>query len=109
MANTPIEIPDTMARGMWSPPNGATPQMLPIFGKIIPDGELRTDLPDKTDDELVALGWKKVDEPSYATLGANFSRIIMNGIVKQENMMKHLLLKSKNFLQPDTMVFGLIC
>ena len=38
----------------------------------------------------------------------NFSRIIMNGIVKQENMMKHLLLKSKNFLQPDTMVFAFL-
>ena len=72
MANTPIEIPDTMARGMWSPPNGAAPQNIPAQWKATPDGELSTDLPDKTDDELVALGWKKVDEPSYATKGAEF-------------------------------------
>ena len=57
---------------MWSPPNGAAPQMLPDFWKDNPEDTLRTDLPDKTDDELVALGWKKVDMPSYATNGAAF-------------------------------------
>ena len=72
MANTPIEIPDTMARGMWSPPNGAAPQNIPAQWKATPDGELSTDLPDKTDDELVALGWRKVDMPSYETYGAAF-------------------------------------
>ena len=62
----------TEARGMWSPPNGAAPQMLPDQWKDNPEDALRTDLPDKTDDELVALGWKKVDTPSYASMGAAF-------------------------------------
>ena len=62
----------TEARGMWSPPNGAAPQMIPDKWKDNPGDELRYDLPDRTDDELVALGWKKVDDPSYATLGAIF-------------------------------------
>ena len=60
----------TEARGMWSPPNGAAPQMLPDQWKDNPEDALRYDLPDKTDDDLVALGWKKVDMPSYATYGA---------------------------------------
>ena len=62
----------TEARGMWSPPNGAAPQMLPDQWQDSPEDELRTDLPDKTDDELVALGWKKVDMPSYEVYGAAF-------------------------------------
>ena len=62
----------TEARGMWSPPNGAAPQMLPDQWKDNPEDALRTDLPDKTDDELVALGWLKVDLPSYTTNGAAF-------------------------------------
>tara|TARA_Y100000289_G_scaffold43409_1_gene43185 strand:+ start:11005 stop:11574 length:570 start_codon:yes stop_codon:yes gene_type:complete len=62
----------TEARGMWSPPNGAAPQMIPDKWRDNPGDELRYDLPDKTDDELVALGWKKVDDPSYTTLGASF-------------------------------------
>ena len=62
----------TEARGMWSPPNGAAPQMLPDQWKDNPEDALRYDLPDKTDDELVALGWLKVDMPSYATNGAAF-------------------------------------
>ena len=62
----------TEARGMWSPPNGAAPQMLPDRWKDNPGDAIRTDLPDKTDDELVALGWKKVDMVSYATYGAAF-------------------------------------
>ena len=62
----------TEARGMWSPPNGAAPQMLPDQWKDNPEDELRYDLPDKTDDELVALGWKKVDMPSYTINGAAF-------------------------------------
>ena len=66
------DIDATMARGMWSPPNGAAPQMLPDQWKDNPEDALRTDLPDKTDDELVALGWKKVDTPSYASMGAAF-------------------------------------
>ena len=62
----------TEARGMWSPPNGAAPQMLPDQWKDNPEDALRYDLPDKTDDELVALGWKKVDYPSYQVNGAAF-------------------------------------
>ena len=62
----------TSARGMWSPPNGDVPRMIPDEWKDNPEDALRTDLPDKTDDELVALGWKKVDEPSYETNGAAF-------------------------------------
>lgn len=62
----------TEARGMWSPPNGAAPQMLPDRWKDNPEDELRFDIPDKTDDELVALGWKKVDYPSYDTNGAAY-------------------------------------
>ena len=62
----------TEARGMWSPPNGAAPQIIPDRWKDNFEDELRFDLPDKTDDELVSLGWKKVDHPSFATLGATF-------------------------------------
>ena len=62
----------TEARGMWSPPNGAAPQMLPDLWRDNPEDAVRTDLPDKTDDELVALGWKKVTDPSYDTYGAAF-------------------------------------
>ena len=66
------DIAATAARGMWSPPNGAAPQMLPDQWKDNPEDELRTDLPDKTDDELVSLGWKKVDLPSYTINGAAY-------------------------------------
>ena len=66
------DIDATMARGMWSPPNGAAPQMLPDQWKDNPEDALRYDLPDKTDDELVALGWLKVDMPSYTTNGVAF-------------------------------------
>jgi len=62
----------TEARGMWSPPNGAAPQMLPDKWKDNPEDAIRTDLPEKTDDELVALGWKKVIMPSYEANGAAF-------------------------------------
>ena len=62
----------TQARGMWSPPNGAAPQILPDRWRDNPGDAIVTDLPDKTDDELVALGWLKVDMPSYATNGAAF-------------------------------------
>ena len=62
----------TQARGMWSPPNGASPQMLPDRWRNNPGDAIVTDLPDKTDDELVALGWLKVDMPSYETKGVAF-------------------------------------
>jgi hypothetical protein len=65
------DVDATAARGMWSPPNGAAPQMLPDQWKDNPGDALRYDLPDKTDDELVALGWKKVDHvpPTYESNG----------------------------------------
>ena len=66
------DIDATQARGMWSPPNGAAPQMLPDRWRNNPGDAIVTDIPDKTDDELVALGWLKVDMPSYATNGAAF-------------------------------------
>ena len=73
MANTPINYPDTEARGMWSPPNGAAPQSIPQQWRANSSEEYSTDLPDKTDDELVALGWKKIDDyPSYDTKGAAY-------------------------------------
>ena len=50
----------------------AAPQMIPDRWRDSPEDELRFDLPDKTDDELVALGWKKVDFPSYAAIGSTF-------------------------------------
>ena len=62
----------TEARGMWSPPNGSAPQMIPDKWRDNPGDPIRTDLPDKTDDELVALGWKKVIMPSYEANGAAF-------------------------------------
>tara|TARA_B100000085_G_scaffold284701_1_gene318497 strand:+ start:71 stop:634 length:564 start_codon:yes stop_codon:yes gene_type:complete len=68
----------TEARGMWSPPNGAAPQMLPDQWKDNPEDELRYDLPDKTDDELVALGWVKVDIPTYDTHGPNIYKNTYN-------------------------------
>ena len=49
----------TEARGMYSPPNGNDPQVLPdSWRESLPDGPIRTDLPDLTDAELNALGWK---------------------------------------------------
>lgn len=49
----------TEARGMYSPPNGNDPQMLPDYWRgDLHNGIIRTDLPDLTDEELNALGWK---------------------------------------------------
>jgi hypothetical protein len=48
----------TEARGMYSPPNGNHPQMIPDYWKDTPESEARTDFPDLTDAELNALGWK---------------------------------------------------
>ena len=62
----------TEARGLWSPPNGAAPQMLPDQWRNNPGDELIYDLPEKTDDELIALGWKKSHMPGYPTHGVAF-------------------------------------
>ena len=72
------DIDATQARGMWSPPNKAAPQMLPDRWRNNPGDAIVTDLPNKTDDELVALGWLKVDMPSYATKGAAFFSNLYN-------------------------------
>jgi hypothetical protein len=48
----------TEARGMYSPPNGNDPQLLPDYWRPTSGEEARTDLPDLTDAELNALGWK---------------------------------------------------
>lgn len=46
------------ARGMFSPPNGNHPQIIPDRWRENPGDEIRTDLPELTDEELNALGWK---------------------------------------------------
>jgi hypothetical protein len=53
-----VDIFATEARGMYSPPNGNDPQMIPDYWRPAPGEEVRTDLPDLTDAELNALGWK---------------------------------------------------
>jgi hypothetical protein len=55
---TYADIFATEARGMYSPPNGNSPQMLPDYWRPSPDEEVRTDLPELSDEELNALGWK---------------------------------------------------
>jgi hypothetical protein len=53
-----MDIFQREARGMYSPPNGNAPQPLPDYWRPSPDEEIRTDLPELTDEELNALGWK---------------------------------------------------
>jgi hypothetical protein len=49
----------TESRGLYSPPNGNHPQLLPdLWRESFPDGPIRTDLPDLSNEELNALGWK---------------------------------------------------
>jgi hypothetical protein len=43
---------------LFSPPNGDSPQELPDYWRESPDKPVRTDLPELTDEELNALGWK---------------------------------------------------
>jgi len=52
------DIFETEKRGMFSPPNGASPQMIPDYWRPAPGEEVRTDLPELSDAELNALGWK---------------------------------------------------
>lgn len=52
------DIVATEARGMWSPPNGEAPQMLPDVWRNNPGEELRTDIPELTDEQLNVLDWK---------------------------------------------------
>jgi hypothetical protein len=53
-----MDIFQIEARGMFSPPNGNHPQMIPDYWRPAPGEEVRTDLPELTDEELNALGWK---------------------------------------------------
>ena len=52
------DLAATEARGRYSPPNGNDPQTIPDLWRPAPGEEVRTDLPDLTDEELNALGWK---------------------------------------------------
>lgn len=45
------------SRGMFSPPNGNAPQIIPDIWKD-DSGEVRTDIQELTDEELNAIGWK---------------------------------------------------
>jgi len=53
-----VDLAATEARGRYSPPNGNDPQTIPDLWRPAPGEEIRTDLPDLTDAELNALGWK---------------------------------------------------
>ena len=62
-----VDIFATEARGMYSPPNGNDPQMIPDYWRPAPGEEVRTDLPDLTDAELNALDWKgPIQMPPFA-------------------------------------------
>ena len=53
-----VDLAATEARGRYSPPNGNNPQTIPDYWRATPNTEPRTDLPDLTNAELNALGWK---------------------------------------------------
>ncbi len=53
-----MDIFEIEARGMFSPPNGNHPQVIPDLWRSAPGEEVRTDLPSLSDEELNALGWK---------------------------------------------------
>jgi len=53
-----MDIFEIEKRGMFSPPNGNAPQVIPDFWKENPGDNIRTYLPELTNEELRALGWK---------------------------------------------------
>lgn len=53
-----VDLAATEARGRYSPPNGNDPQTIPDLWRPAPGEEIRTDLPDLTNEELNAIGWK---------------------------------------------------
>lgn len=53
-----MDIFQIEARGMFSPPNGNAPQIIPDRWRENPGDEIKTDLPELTNEELNALGWK---------------------------------------------------
>ena len=62
-----VDLAATEARGRYSPPNGNDPQTIPDLWRPAPGEEIRTDLPDLTDAELNALGWKgPIQMPPFA-------------------------------------------
>jgi hypothetical protein len=62
-----VDLAATEARGRYSPPNGNDPQTIPDLWRPAPGEEVRTDLPDLTDAELNALGWKgPIQMPPFA-------------------------------------------
>ena len=62
-----VDIFATEARGMFSPPNGNDPQTIPDLWRPAPGEEIRTDLPDLTNEELNALDWKgPIQMPPFA-------------------------------------------
>ena len=62
-----VDLAATEARGRYSPPNGNDPQTIPDLWRPSPGEEVRTDLPDLTDAELNALGWKgPIQMPPFA-------------------------------------------
>jgi len=63
---TYVDIFATEARGMYSPPNGNDPQIIPDYWRPAPGEEVRTDLPELNDVQLNALGWKgPIEFPEY--------------------------------------------
>lgn len=61
-----MDIFQIEARGLFSPPNGADPQLIPDYWRETPDSEPRTDLPELSDAELNALGWKgPIEYPDF--------------------------------------------
>jgi hypothetical protein len=64
-----VDIFATEARGMYSPPNGNDPQLIPDYWRATPSTEPRTDLPELNDVQLNALGWKgPIQFPEYDLL-----------------------------------------
>jgi hypothetical protein len=53
-----VDLAAIVARGRYSPPNGNDPQIIPDLWRPSPEEEIRTDLPNLTNEELNALGWK---------------------------------------------------
>ena len=61
-----MDIFQIEARGLFSPPNGAEPQLIPDYWRESPDSEVRTDLPTLSDTELNNLGWKgPIEYPDF--------------------------------------------
>lgn len=61
-----MDIFQIEARGLFSPPNGAEPQLIPDYWRETPDTEPRTDLPELSDAELNNLGWKgPIEYPDF--------------------------------------------